>query len=413
MAWQSLKHRKPLIVAAAAAALLIAAACTSPAKDTPVPATDATATGIPDASPAAAETPSPVTVVNPAVTVTIPTGDIPAQVADLTLDEIVQAHEQLLVALYRDTVPSVVRITAVSAGGAAGEGSGFVWDDDGNIVTNFHVVQGARTISVFFKDGSEFDATIVGTDPDADLAVIRIDASPAYLRPADLGDSSTVQTGQMAIAIGNPFGEDFTMTTGIVSAVGRGIESGFGSYTIPAVIQTDAAINPGNSGGPLLDRQGRVIGINTQIRSDSRQNSGVGFAVPVDLIKRVVPSLIEDGSYEYAYLGISGRSIDNAVREGAGFGPEVKGVLLGQVSPGGPADTAGLRGSDRTVRVNGQQIEVGGDVVLAVEGNAVTAMEGLIGYLALTTSPGDRVDLDILRGGEVTVVTVTLGARPD
>jgi len=324
---------------------------------------------------------------------------------DLTASEIVAAQERHLVSLYERVVPSVVRIVTTTGAFGGGEGSGWVWDAAGHIVTNFHVVENARTINVFFADGSEYEAAVVGTDSDADLAVIKIDA--ANLQPAEVGDSASLKPGQTTIAIGNPFGQDFTMTTGIVSAVGRAIESGFGQFQIPAVIQTDAAINPGNSGGPLLDSSGRVIGINTQIRSQSGQSSGVGFAVPVDLVKRVVPSLIEDGSHEYSYLGISMWPVDGRIRTGAGLPSDLRGVYVRAVSVGTAAAIAGL------VADSGNDVSPNydGDIILSVNGEPTPATEDLIAYLAIYTSPGEDVIVEVYRGGEVVPVTLTLGSR--
>ena len=233
----------------------------------------------------------------------------------------------------------------------------------------------------------------------------------------DLGNSSELQVGQIAIALGNPFGQDFTMTTGIVSALGRLIESGFSTFSIPSVIQTDAAINPGNSGGPLLDRLGRVIGINTQIRSDSRQSAGVGFAVPVDLAKRVVPSLIRDGRHEYSFLGSQGIGTNKAVRDQADLPDGLRGTVVTTVTEGGPASTAGLQ-HDSGVRDSSGRLIRGrenfdGDVIVEVDGQPVSSMEDLIAYLALNTSPGDEVVLEVSRDGQIVPIVITLGSRDD
>ncbi len=349
----------------------------------------------PAATPSAAPAPAPAA---------------PAQAA--SADDVAAAQEQLLTGLYDRVVPSVVRIVSSHGPGSGGEGSGFVWDTRGHILTNYHVVQGAQELLVLFADGSDYVATVVGSDPDADLAVIKIDAPASRLKPVELGVSAALKPGQMALAIGNPFGQDFTMTTGIVSAVGRVIESGFSNYRIPSVIQTDAAINPGNSGGPLFDRMGRVIGINAQIRSDSRQNSGVGFAVPIDLAKRVAPSLIEKGRYEYAYLGISGQDVNREVRAAAELPTGLRGALLQLVSAGGPAELAGLRGGTREVRIGQIPLRVGGDVVVSINGVPVKAMDDLIAYLALNTSPGDTVQIGIVRDGKEMTLDLKLGNRP-
>ncbi len=413
---RSVKTRLAAVAMAVVATGLLAAACTT-ARESALDSTSSPSDTASRATATQAATGSEaLPVSNTSVLPASPTGDAPAQpvapAQELTPDDIVAAHEAVLTELYDRVAPSVVKITTSSAAGG-GEGSGFIWDKEGHIVTNYHVVEGANNITVLFLDGKEYAATVAGADPDGDIAVIKIDAPADSLVPALIGKSSDARVGQMAIAIGNPFGHDFTMTTGIVSAVGRGLSSGFSNYLVPAVIQTDAAINPGNSGGPLLDRFGRVIGINTQIEGASRQNSGVGFAVPIDLIKRIVPSLIETGGYSYAYLGISGADLDLAVKTRAGLPADTVGVLLQQVTPGGPAATAGLLGGTRTALINGQTFPLGGDIVISVDDAKVRRMDDLIAYLALNKSPGDKVELGIVRDGEAMTVTVELGARPD
>ena len=323
-----------------------------------------------------------------------------------------QLREALLTGIYDRIVPSVVRIVTSPGTLGASEGSGFVWDDRGHIVTNYHVVRGGGVMRALFFSGDEYDATVVGSDPDADIAVIKIDAPADKLTPIELGDSSGLRPGQFTIAIGAPFGQDFTMTGGIISAVGRLIDSGFSQFAIPEVIQTDAAINPGNSGGPLLDWRGQVIGINTQIRGDARQNSGVGFAVPVDLAKRVVPSLIEDGEHRYSWLGISAQDVGKDLRDEAGFDSGLRGTLVQAVTPDSPADRAGLRGGDERITVLGRPVMIGGDIITSIDGEPVLAIEDIIAYLALNTSPGDSVTLSVLRDGQNTNVLVELGERP-
>ena len=325
----------------------------------------------------------------------------------LTPAEIVAAQGEHLADLYERTVQSVVFIRAVTAQGE-GSGSGFVWDTDGHIVTNYHVVQDADLLTVKFFNGREYTADIVAWDLDADLAVIKLNDVEHELVPIAIGSSSDLRPGEMAIALGNPFGEEFTMTTGIVSAVSRTLRSGFSRYSIPAVVQTDAAINPGNSGGPLLDMNGAVIGVNTQIRSESRQSSGVGFAVPVDLVKRVIPSLIEDGHHEYSLMGITGDEVGIQLRSDAGLPGDVMGAYVVSVTQDGPADQAGIREDSGSRGLENWD----GDVIVSIDSIRMTSMDDLIAYLALNTAPGDDIVVGIYRDGVEIAIPMTLGARP-
>ena len=317
-------------------------------------------------------------------------------------------EEQLFVELYERVSPSVVHI-AVTTGGSGRAGSDFVWDAEGHIVTNNHVVEGATRIEVSFADDTTVEAELVGADADSDLAVIKVDAPASRLHPVELGDSDSLRVGQRAIAIGNPFGFEQTMTTGIVSALGRVVRQENG-FSLPQLIQTDAAINPGNSGGPLLDSQGRVIGVTTLIFSNSGANAGVGFAVPVDTVKRVAPSLIASGRYADPWLGIQGTSITSLLAEELDL-PVEQGVLVQTVVEGGPADKAGLRGGNRQVRFEGVVLATGGDVIMAIDDTALQDMDDLVVYLA-DKSVGQRVTLTVLREGARQSVRVTLGERP-
>jgi len=292
-----------------------------------------------------------------------------------------------------------------------GEGSGFIWDTAGHIVTNNHVVEGADKVEVHFFDGTIVEAKVIGTDPDSDLAVIEVDVPSELLRPVKLGDSDKLKVGQWAIAIGNPFGQTWTMTRGIISALGRTLPSGTSPFAIPEMIQTDAAINPGNSGGPLLDSQGRVIGVNTMILSRSGSSAGVGFAVPINIAKQVVPVLIEKGHYAYSWLGISGRSLTPAIVEAMDL-PVKQGALVIEVVKDSPADKAGLRGSDKTTKIEGQEVPIGGDVIVAINDTPVHGMDDLITYLVRKTRPGQRVELTIIREGHEQRIEVELGERP-
>lgn len=295
-------------------------------------------------------------------------------------------------------------------------GSGFVWDQEGHIVTNNHVVKDAKSIVVQFYDGREYPATLVGTDPDSDLAVIKIDVTASDLNPLSVVDSTNVKAGDLAIAIGNPYGLSGTMTIGIVSAIGRSlsVENGTsaGNYTIPDIIQTDAAINPGNSGGVLLNDQGQVIGVTTAIQSASGSNAGIGFVVPSSIVLRVVPELIKSGSYAHSWLGLSGSTLQADVAEAMNLDREQRGILVASVTPNSPADKAGIHGSDKQYEYMGQQILIGGDIITAINTEATPNFEALVSYLARATAPDQKVTLTILRNGKSQTVDVTLGARP-
>jgi len=299
-----------------------------------------------------------------------------------------------------------------------GAGSGFVWDKQGHIITNNHVVAEAEKIEVTFSDGSTVSAEIVGSDPDSDLAVLKVDVPSEKLEPVTIGDSSQVRPGQLAIAIGNPFGLEGTMTVGIISAMGRTMPAGEGTfagpvYSIPDVIQTDAPINPGNSGGVLVDDQGEVIGVTFAIESPVRANAGIGFAIPAIIVQRVVPALIEKGSYAHPYLGISGTDLTPDLAEEMDLDTTQRGTLIVEIVPDGPAEKAGLRGSDKTVEINGQEAIVGGDVIIAIDGDLIQGMDDLIAYLANNTAVDKVVTLTVLRDGKQTDVDVVLESRPE
>ncbi len=323
---------------------------------------------------------------------------------------IAYAEEQLFIELYERVSPSVVHIAVTTRSNASGSGSGFVWDTEGHIVTNNHVVASATRIEVIFADDTTAKAELVGADVDNDLAVIKVDVTASRLHPVELGDSDALRVGQRAIAIGNPFGFEQTMTTGIVSALGRVVrqESGF---SLPQLIQTDAAINPGNSGGPLLDSHGHVIGVTTLIYSNSGTSAGIGFAVPVDTVKRVVPPLITTGGYADPWLGIQATSITSLLAEELNL-PVEEGVLVQNVVEDGPAEKAGLRGGSRQIRLEGELLATGGDIIVAIDGVSLRDMDDLIVYLSDHTSVGQRVTLTVLRNGRRQRIQVTLGERP-
>lgn len=298
-----------------------------------------------------------------------------------------------------------------------GLGSGFIWDKTGHIITNNHVVSGADKIEVAFADGQSYSAELIGTDPDSDLAVLKIDAPSEALHPVSLADSSSVKVGQLAIAIGNPFGLDGTMTVGIVSALGRTLPAGetFSTgptYSIPDIIQTDAPINPGNSGGVLVNDKGEVIGVTAAIESPVRANAGIGFVIPSNIVSKVVPVLIDEGAYAHPYLGITGTTLTRDLALEMGLEENQRGALVIEVTSGGPADEAGLRGSDKSTKIDGQEVPVGGDIITAMDGQPVTGIDDIIAYLGAKTAVGQKVELTILRDGEPMNVNVTLQARP-
>jgi S1-C subfamily serine protease len=332
-------------------------------------------------------------------------------------------NESLLVNLYQQINPGVVAIRVTTTAGESGQGSGFVYDQQGHIVTNYHVVEEAESIEVDFANGYRAEGEVIGTDLDSDIAVIKVDAPASELFPLPLGNSSQLQVGQTLIAIGNPFGLSGSMTVGIVSALGRTMESmreapGGGYFSSSDQIQTDAAMNPGNSGGPLLNLNGEVIGINRAIRTDSETilgtavNSGIGFAVPIDTVKRVIPDLISKGSHDYPYLGITSR--DEMTLESLktlGMPANTLGAYVIAVSEGGPADQAGLRGSDGIGNVT--QLQPGGDWIIGIDGQTINRFSDLLSYLVTYTNPGDTVTLTILRDGKQLNIPVILTKRPD
>ena len=316
--------------------------------------------------------------------------------------------------------PSTPGLPAIPSIPSSGQGSGFVWDTQGNIVTNNHVVEGATRINVTFADGRSVPATIVGRDPDSDLAVIKVDPAGLDLRPVTLADSANVKVGQFVIAIGDPFGLANSMTFGIVSALGRSMAAGSEnqalvtgpSFQIPDIIQTDAPINPGNSGGVLLDLDGRVIGVTSAIESPVRSNAGVGFAIPSATVQNVVPALIQTGTYQHPYLGITGATLNPAVAQAMGLDAAQRGALVDSVTQGGPADKAGVRGSSKEVTVDGQSVPAGGDVIVKIDSQTVNTMDDIISYLSRRTKVGQVVSLTVLRDGQQTTLQVTLGSRP-
>jgi 2-alkenal reductase len=322
----------------------------------------------------------------------------------------IDVEEQLVIDVYARVGPAVVCITAPQQFGEC-IGSGFVIDREGHVVTNNHVAEAAAELLVTLADEHTVPAEVVGTDPGSDLAVLKIGVPAEDLTVVELGESATLRVGQRAIAIGNPFGLERTVTTGVISSLGRTLSRDDSDFQIAEVIQTDAAINPGNSGGPLLDSQGKVIGINTAIASTNGVNSGVGFAVPVDILKRVAPELIASGRYRHPWIGVTGRTISPEMVEAADL-PVETGVLIFEVEPGSPAEKAGIRGGSQQVQVSGVPMLIGGDIVVAIDGVAVKRFDDVVNYLASRGSVGDRVALTVVRDGREIEVAVMLEERP-
>ena len=316
----------------------------------------------------------------------------------------------LLTQIYNQTMRSVVLISVQTRLGQ-GQGSGFVYDGEGRIITNNHVVEDAVDIRVTFVDGTIFPATLVGRDPYVDLAVIDVDVDGYLLRPLRLGNSSELLVGEQVVAIGNPFGLADSMTAGIVSAVDRQMVAP-GGYPIVEVIQTDAAINPGNSGGPLLNIRGEVVGMNTAILSETQQFSGVGFAIPSDAIKREVPSLIAVGSYEHPYLGLTGTDLTPTIAELMGLSKDTRGALVVDVEEDKPAEKAGLKGGTREELVEGRPVRIGGDVIIGVDGRTIRSFYDLSFSLERYHRPGETIKLTLIRDKSVMELQLTLGVRP-
>jgi len=292
-----------------------------------------------------------------------------------------------------------------------GLGSGFVFDKKGHIITNAHVVDEAKKVVVTFLDGRSYNAEIIGIDEFTDLAVIKVNADSTLLQPLSLGDSSNLKVGESIAAIGNPFGLSGSMTAGIVSQLGRLLPSGSG-YSIPDVIQTDAAINPGNSGGPLLNMRGEVVGINTAIQSTTGEFTGVGFAIPSQTVVKIIPTLIEKGEYKHPWMGISGRDIDPDLAKVLGLKDAV-GFLIITVVENSPASKAGLIGSEKTIQVEGINYQIGGDIILSVDEIEVRKIADILIHLQRAKSVGDEMVLQILRDNRTTDITIILQERPN
>ncbi|GAB4150411.1 MAG: trypsin-like peptidase domain-containing protein [Candidatus Promineifilaceae bacterium] len=351
------------------------------------------------------ETSQPAVVAQTAPTASVAQANGPAGSSAASANGILA--EDTLINLYERVNPGVVNIVVNS-----GQGSGFVYDTEGHIVTNNHVIAGATRITVNFADGTEAPATLVGTDPDSDLAVIKVNLPASKLTPIPVGTSDDLRVGQFVVAIGNPFGLQGSMTIGIVSGLGRLLDEGQG-FSISDIIQTDAAINPGNSGGPLLNLDGEVIGVNTAIESPVRASSGIGYAVPADIVSKTVNQLLTTGEVRHPWLGISGVELNATLAQAMNLSEDQRGILVDQVIAGGPSAKAGLRGSNRQTSIDGQVVRVGGDVITGIDDEVVQDFDDLLTYVVQETEVGQTVTLHILRDGQPTSVEVVLEARPN
>ncbi len=405
-------------------ALVLLSACSLPdPSNLPIPGRQA-----PTAGPAATARVAPTSSTRPAPNAT-PSEPLPTVEAVATmppnLTNAMEEQQQLLTELYRRVNPAVVSIEVAANPSTSSnatpealpyaQGSGFLIDDQGHIVTNNHVVEEGVGFQVRFADGSIIEAKLVGRDPGADLAVLKVSELPKNAQPLTLADSQAVEVGQTAIAIGNPFGLRNTLTVGVISGLGRSLfgptTGDGGRFRIPNVIQTDAAINPGNSGGPLLNIQGEVIGVNTAIRSLTGTFEGISYAVPSAAVSRIVPALISVGRYDHPWIGVSMRDIDPLLAKHFSL-PVRQGVLITEVLGSSPADKGGLRGGTDTGEYAGLNVPYNGDIILKINGKAVRDSDELVSFLELETSVGDNITLGILRDGNEEELQITLEARP-
>ena len=320
-----------------------------------------------------------------------------------------RSYEYSLIDIFEKSEESVVQVN-VFRGENGGMGSGFVYSEDGYIITNQHVVKDAQKVTVTFLDGEQYIGNVIGTDQDLDIAVVKVDPSNTYIQPIKIGDSSELKVGERIAAIGNPFGLSGSMTSGIISQIGRLLPQESG-YSIPDVIQTDAAINPGNSGGPLINMKGEVVGINTAIQSATGEFSGIGFAVPSNTVKKVVPVLIENGKFKHPWMGISGTDVDPELAEVRGL-KSSKGFLVVSVIEGSPAETAGLIGVTETKEMDGREFALDGDIILAIDGETVRKISDILIHLQREKSIGDEMILSVSRNGEVLELVMILEERP-
>ena len=335
-------------------------------------------------------------------------GDYGETVGEVTGIE--RSYEYSLIDIFEKSEESIVQVSVLRGESDGGMGSGFVYSDEGYVITNQHVVQDAERVMITFLDGEAYIGNVIGTDRDLDIAVVKVEPTNTYLQPIKIGDSSELKVGEKIAAIGNPFGLSGSMTSGIVSQMGRLLPQETG-YSIPDVIQTDAAINPGNSGGPLINMKGEVVGINTAIQSATGEFSGIGFAVPANTVKKVVPVLIQDGEFKHPWMGISGTDVDPELAEVRGLNSS-KGFLVVSVIEGSPAETAGLLGVTETKETDGREFALDGDIILSIDGETVRKISDILVHLQREKSVGDEMVLSVNRGGEILELTMVLEERP-
>ena len=335
-------------------------------------------------------------------------GDYGETVGEVTGIE--RSYEYSLIDIFEKSEDSIVQVSVLRGESDGGMGSGFVYSDEGYVITNQHVVQDAKKVMITFLDGEAYIGNVIGVDRDLDIAVVKVEPTNTYLQPIKIGDSSKLKVGEKIAAIGNPFGLSGSMTSGIVSQMGRLLPQESG-YSIPDVIQTDAAINPGNSGGPLINMKGEVVGINTAIQSATGEFSGIGFAVPSNTVKKVVPVLIQDGVFKHPWMGISGTDVDPELAEVRELNSS-KGFLVVSVIEGSPAETAGLLGVTETKEMDGREYALDGDIILSIDGETVRKISDILVHLQREKSVGDQMVLSVNRNGEILELTMILEERP-
>ena len=324
--------------------------------------------------------------------------------------QIEKSYQYSLIDIFEKSEESIVQVSVLRGDLDGGMGSGFVYSDEGYVITNQHVVRDAEKVMITFLDGESYIGDVIGRDRDLDIAVVKVNPSNTYLQPIKIGDSSKLKVGEKIAAIGNPFGLSGSMTSGIVSQKGRLLPQESG-YSIPDVIQTDDAINPGNSGGPLINMKGEVVGINTAIQSATGEFSGIGFAVPSNTVKKVVPVLIDKGEFKHPWMGISGTDVDPELAEARGLNSS-KGFLVVSVIEESPAEQAGLVGVTETEEIDGREIALDGDIIISIDEKTVRKISDILVHLQREKSVGDEMVLTINRNGDIMELTMILEERP-